>query len=221
MPAFLIVLAGCTTTPEAEDHALLLGAGVITDDIATVLRAASWPDAPPPPPSSTMIGEGDNAWTGEVDLDWETPIDTEACALLAPPCIAVSVGVTLDDVVVHHGGSATLWDDVDCELAGVDDDEDALRCDSSAGFDLDPPAFHLDGSFVLDLELHPPDDTGDYRLVAVTDAPALLTASGVWIDRAAMLTLRLGTGGDEYVGAARVTGTVDGIAYSYDYGWTD
>ena len=75
--------------------------------------------------------------------------------------------------------------------------------------------------FVLDLELHPPDDTGDYRLVAVTDAPALLTASGVWIDRAAMLTLRLGTGGDEYVGAARVTGTVDGIAYSYDYGWTD
>ncbi len=217
-PALLLLLVGCTTTPEAEDPALFLGAGVITEDVADLFHVANWyADMP----SSTMIGEGEHAWTGEVDLNWETPIDTETCALLAAPCIAVSVTVTLDDVVVHHGGSATMWDDFDCQLAGVDDDDDALRCDSSEGFDLDPPAFHLDGSFVLDLELHPPNDTDRYGLVAVTHAPALLSASGVWIDGAAMVTLHLAKGGNEFTGAVRVTGTVDGASYSYDYGWSD
>ncbi len=214
MPVLLFVLAGCTTTPEAEDHALFLGAGVITDDIGGVLVRAREEEVAPP---TRMIGEDGHAWTGEVALTWEPPPDTDACARAdrwgwpAPACEGPgSVAVTLVDVVIHDGGQAEQ-----------DDCWAETPCDAEAGFDLDPPTFHLDGSFVLDLTLDGPYEEGAFALTAATHAPALLRASALWIDRAAMVTLRYRTVANDYDGIVTVRGTVDGVESGYDYAWMD
>lgn len=217
LPLLAALTVACSG--DVADPTFVLGAGVLIDTTANHALDAevTWGGDIV---GVTSVEASDTSWSGAVEVELAEG-DTADVRCGREPCSRAWSGtMTLDDVVLHHGGRAAEDDaGFDCVYEGLGDDV----CDSAAGFDFDPPDVRLDG--VLDLALGWRDAGYPGNVLSVwqitTTGPSALRARGLAMDRTAALTLTYEAAWDEFSGHVVVRGTVDGAASGYDFGWTD
>ena len=213
----VLVVAAPACSGDVADDTFLLGAGAVLDRTADTLDDAQVADGDVDGVESVAASDG--SWSGVVPVELASADDLGLDCDGTPCPRAWTARLTLDDVVLHDGGRAAEADaSFDCAPGGFGED----RCDDTFGFD--PPDVHLDG--VLEVEVgwrqaeHSAGETTRFFHLATRDA-ASLRAHGFALERTASVSVTYDADWDEYSGHVRVTGTVDGAAGAYDYGWTD
>lgn len=215
-----MILAALTASCSADvaDDTFLLGAGSVIDWTADSLDRQLLVAEELDPVESVSASDG--SWSGVVSVDLASADDLGLDCDGAPCTLAWTARLTLDDVVLRDGGRAQEYDDgFDCVGDGFAGD----RCDTQAGFGFDPPDVHLDGIMDVVAGWRQEEGAGtrtSFWHLATTE-PASLRARGFTLERTASLTVTYDADWDDFSGHVRVSGTVDGAATAYDYGWTD